>query len=215
MPGQTLDSWSKTLETTLELRPEHISAYSLSIDAGSLFEKEVREGRLALPGDELDASMYEHAVDVLRRAGYLRYELSNFSLPGYACRHNMNYWRRGEYLGLGPGAWSFIDSKRYHAVADSREYFVRLNTGRSVVEGAEVIDRLQAVNETIMLGLRTAEGVDLDCFGRVFGAEALTKIKRNLIPLEQEGLIVAGDGKILLTERGFLLANEALARLVL
>ena len=215
VPGQTTEEWNKTLDETIGLQPEHVSAYSLSLDEGSRFMDEAMAGRFALSEDDQVASLYEHAVEKLGRAGYHRYEVSNFSLPGYACRHNVNYWARGEYLGLGPAAWSFVNQKRYHAVADVREYVARLKTGRSVIEGEEVTNSRQAANETIMLSLRTTAGLDLVRFGKDFGKAALTQLEHQAALLKQQGLLETDEGRIMLTERGLLIANEALARLAL
>ena len=215
IPGQTDEQWNETLEKVVCLRPEHVSAYSLSLDEGSRFRREIEAGRFALPGDEQTAAMYERAVNVLGRAGYRRYEISNFSLPGFICRHNMNYWERGEYLGLGPGAWSFISGRRYHTIADVNEYCMRLNEGLSVVEDEEVPDLRQAANETVMLGLRTARGADRERYERLFGADTAQQLDKNAAPLKQGGLLEESEGRIRLTEKGFLLADEALARLAL
>ena len=113
IPGQTVTHWEETLDAAIALNPEHVSAYSLSLDEGSQFLREAEAGRLTMPVDEVIAAMYERAVTKLNKEGYERYEISNFTLPGHECRHNMNYWDRGEYLGLGPGAWSFISGRRY------------------------------------------------------------------------------------------------------
>ncbi len=215
IPGQTAVQWNETLDRTIILKPEHVSAYSLSIDEGSRFMSEAEAGRFSLPGDEQGAAMYELAVNELGRAGYNRYEISNFSLSGFACRHNMNYWARGEYLGLGPGAWSFISGRRYHSVVDVRDYSLRLKAGLSLIQFEEIASFRQAANETVMLGLRMAEGVDLARFGRDFGADTSRQLEENATPLQQAGLLEKTKGRIRLTERGFLLANEALARLAL
>jgi oxygen-independent coproporphyrinogen-3 oxidase len=215
VPGQTTDEWKETLERVISLRPEHVSAYSLSLDEGSRFWRETEAGRFALPGDEEAASMYELAVNGLGRAGYGRYEISNFSLPGFICRHNMNYWERGEYLGLGPGAWSFISGRRYHTIADVREYSARLNAGLPVIKSEEVADVRQAANETVMLGLRTVRGVDRVRYEQVFGADTVRQLDKNAAPLKEAGLLEESKGRIRLTEKGFLLADEALARLIL
>lgn len=215
VPGQTDIQWNETLDRAILLKPEHVSTYSLSVDEGSRFRRDAEAGRFALPGDELVATMYERAVNDLGLAGYSRYEISNFSLPGFICRHNMNYWERGEYLGLGPGAWSFITGRRYRTIADVREYSLRMNAGRSIIEDEEVASFRQAANETIMLGLRTARGVDRVRYERVFGADTVQLLEKNAAPLKQAGLIEESKGRIRLTEKGFLLADEALARLVL
>ncbi len=213
IPGQTMAGWDDTLAKAISLTPEHISAYSLSLDEGSLFMVEAEAGRFVLPDDELVAAMYEVAVNRLTGAGYERYEISNFSFPGFACRHNRNYWERGEYLGLGPAAWSFIGNRRYRAIADVHEYTRRLNDGLSVIEEEEVVGPHQAAKETVMLGLRTARGVDVMCYERKYGAEALKQLMRNAAPLLDTGLLVQANGRLMLSERGILVSNEALARL--
>ncbi len=215
VPGQTEDQWNETLDKAIVLRPEHISAYSLSLDKGSRFMKAAKAGNFALPGDEQVAAMQELTVEILGRAGYGRYEISNYCLPGFICRHNMNYWQRGEYLGLGPSAWSFIEGKRYHTVADARIYSERMTAGLPVKEDEETVGIRQAANEKIMLGLRTVQGVDLVGFGREFGADALEQLDKNAALLIQAGVLDRATGRIRLTRRGFLLADEALARLAL
>ena len=205
VPGQTADEWDETLERVISLEPEHVSAYSLSVDEGSRFRREAEAGRFALPGDEQVATMYGRAVNNLGRAGYNRYEISNFSLPGFICRHNMNYWERGEYLGLGPGAWSFISGRRYRTIADVREYSRRMNAGLSVIEDEEVANFRQAANETVMLGLRTVQGVDRVRYERVFGADTVQLLEKNAAPLKQAGLIEESKGRltVLLSRRNF------------
>jgi oxygen-independent coproporphyrinogen III oxidase len=214
VPGQTDIQWNETLDRAIFLKPEHVSAYSLSIDEGSRFRRETKAGRFALPGDDQVATMYGRAVKDLGLAGYSRYEISNFSLPGFICRHNMNYWERGEYLGLGPGAWSFISGRRYRTIADMREYSLRTSAGLPLICEEEVATLRQAANETVMLGLRTVQGVDRVRYEREFGADAAQLLEKNAAPLKQAGLIEKSIGRIRLSEKGFLLADEALARLV-
>jgi oxygen-independent coproporphyrinogen-3 oxidase len=213
IPGQSLVEWNETLVQSISLAPEHISTYSLSLDEGSRFIVEVEAGRLALPDDDLVAAMYETAVRKLRGAGYGRYEISNFALPGFTCRHNRNYWERGEYLGLGPAAWSFIGNTRYRSVADVDEYIGRVKTGRSVIAEEEIVDANRAATETVMLSLRTSSGVDMLSYEQQYGAEALQQLARNARPLIDAGLLVQTNGRLMLAERGVLIANEALARL--
>jgi oxygen-independent coproporphyrinogen-3 oxidase len=213
IPGQSMAAWNDTLAQAISLKPEHISTYSLSLDEGSRFMVEAGAGRFALPDDEQVAALYEVAVSRLTGAGYERYEISNFSFPGFSCRHNRNYWERGEYLGLGPAAWSFIGNIRYRAIADVHEYIRRLKAGLSVIDEEEIIDSHRAANETVMLGLRTTRGVDLIRYEQRFGAEALKQLARNATPLIDAGLLVEANGCLMFTERGILVANEALARL--
>jgi oxygen-independent coproporphyrinogen-3 oxidase len=213
VPGQSQDDWASSVHQVLALEPEHISTYCLSLDEGSQFIREAEAGRLALPDDDVAASMYEFALRALTGAGYRHYEISNFSLSGYECLHNMNYWERGEYLGLGPGAWSFISGERYHAVADVHEYSRRLTAGLSIVEDVETAKNGRAAEETIMLGLRTAQGVDLRKYEQEFGPEASRRLESCIASLRDSGLVRVRDGRLMLTDRGVLLSNEAFTRL--
>jgi oxygen-independent coproporphyrinogen-3 oxidase len=213
IPGQTATHWEETLDAAISLRPEHVSAYSLSLDEGSQFLREAETGRLTMPVDEVIAAMYERAVIKLNNAGYGRYEISNFTLPGHECRHNMNYWDRGEYLGLGPGAWSFISGRRYANISDMTEYAQRLSNGLSAVESRETIGPELSATETIFLGLRTMKGLDLLRFEQEYGADLLRRLEKNAALLRDAGLLRMTEGRLRFTDRGILLSNEALARL--
>ncbi len=213
IPGQTATHWEETLGAAIALKPEHVSAYGLSLDDGSQFKREAEAGGFTMPDDEVIAAMYEHAVHTLNNACYGHYEISNFSLPGYECRHNMNYWDRGEYLGLGPGAWSFISGTRYANISDTTEYSQRLSSGRSAIDAEETIGLVPSARETILLGLRTMKGLDLHRFKTEFGENLLRRLERNAVPLRDAGLIGLTEGRLRLTDRGILLSNEALARL--
>ncbi|MGE5751368.1 MAG: radical SAM family heme chaperone HemW [Nitrospirota bacterium] len=213
IPGQSQHDWASSVQRALTLEPEHISSYCLSLDEGSQFMREAEAGRLVLPDDDVTARMYEFALRALTGAGYRHYEISNFSLSGYECLHNMNYWERGEYLGLGPGAWSFISGKRYHSVADIHEYTRRLTAGLSIVEDVETVKNGRAAEETIMLGLRTDKGIDLRKYEQEFGPEKSRYLEACIATLRDSGLVRVRDGRLMLTERGFLLSDEALTRL--
>jgi oxygen-independent coproporphyrinogen-3 oxidase len=213
IPGQAMTHWEETLGAVIALKPEHVSAYSLSLDDGSQLKREDEAGGFTMPDDEVVAAMYESAVATLNNASYRQYEISNFSLPGYECRHNMNYWDRGEYLGLGPGAWSFISGTRSANVSDTVEYSQRLSVGRSVIDAQETIGPIPSARETILLGLRTMKGLDLVRFKLEFGADLLGQLERNAIPLRDAGLLSLAEGRLRLTDSGILLSNEALARL--
>lgn len=213
IPGQTAADWQETLGRTIGLGPEHVSAYSLSLDEGSRFAKEAGAGRLALPEDGLVAELYDHAAGQLSWAGFRRYELSNFSLPGFACRHNQNYWDRGEYLGLGPGAWSFVSGARRQTVPDIDAYCRGLEQGMLPTAFEEHTGTDEAAAETLLLGLRTVSGVDLKRFSRQYGQDRLERISRNSEELRRAGLVSVFRGRLRLTERGMTLADELLARL--
>jgi oxygen-independent coproporphyrinogen-3 oxidase len=213
IPGQTTDQWVDTLKTSIQCMPEHVSIYSLSLDEGSLFHEMSETGNFEYPDDDSAAEMYEYAISAFTRAGYHQYEISNLSQPGFECRHNRNYWSRGEYLGLGPGAWSFISPRRYRNIADAGEYARRLVDGITPVTESEQAGPEQASRETILLSLRTAEGLDLQRYQSEYGSIFSKKLEENMAPLVAAGLIVVNERRATLTKRGFLLSNEALVRL--
>jgi oxygen-independent coproporphyrinogen-3 oxidase len=215
VPGQTEEHWSKTLETTISLNPEHISAYSLSLDEGSQWHLAEKNGMGEPPDDDTSANMYTAAMELLRARGYHQYEISNFCLPGYECRHNINYWDRGEYLGLGPGAWSFIGNRRWANIADVDQYVSRLRSGITVQDRDrdEYVNREQAALEKLFLGLRRTSGVDLAAYGSQFGGGALDTLVSRIGELERAGLITIQKGTLVLTGRGMLLSNDVLYRI--
>ena len=215
IPGQTMKQWEESLDAVIGLKPEHLSIYSLSLDEGSQFHRMAEAHRFTLPDDEIVAQMYERAVMKLRKAGFDQYELSNFSLPGFECRHNINYWERGEYLGLGPGAWSFISGRRYANIADSAAYSQMLSCGQKAVHSQEVVATAMAAREAVLLGIRTMKGLDLDRFERDFGKDLRSQLERNISQLEDSGLLLVRDGRLKLTDQGMLLSDEVLARLSL
>jgi oxygen-independent coproporphyrinogen-3 oxidase len=213
IPGQTMALWEETLDAVIALKPEHVSAYSLSLDDGSVLMRESLSGGFALPDEEVSAEMYERAVQKLNSADYGQYEISNFSLPGSECRHNMHYWERGEYLGLGPGAWSFISGRRYANIADTVEYSQRLSSGRNVIATEETVGPGSAAREAVLLGLRTMKGLDLLRFEQEHGPDLLRLLEGNAVQLTDAGLLRVTGGRMMLTDRGILLSDDALARL--
>jgi oxygen-independent coproporphyrinogen-3 oxidase len=215
IPGQDRNQWLETLDRTIDIRPEHVSAYSLSLDEGSGFHQTAAQGRLVLPDDKFSAELYETATEELQQAGYEHYEISNFARPGFACHHNINYWDRGEYIGLGPGAWSFLGNRRYKTIADVRTYIKRVKAGDNVQEGMEIINSVQAANERVMLALRTSRGLDIAQYKLEFGSQMTRLLEEKIAALKDSGLLSEQEGSLRLTKRGFLLSNAVLERLLL
>lgn len=213
MPGQSAALWKETVERAIGLAPEHVSAYCLSLDEGSTFQRMAAEGSLRMPDEDEVAGMYEFAVKRLGGAGYLQYELSNFALPGFECRHNSNYWDRGEYLGLGPGAWSFLDGRRRCTIADLPEYVRRLSAGLPIFDQEDLPGAEGAAQERLFLGLRTMRGVDLRRFRQDFGSTAYERLVRNLAVPRTAGLVRISNGRLRLTGPGRVLADEAVRKL--
>lgn len=207
LPGQRRKTWADTLEQVLKLSPEHISAYSLIIEEGTPFyERYSPGGPLSeeLPDEDTERQMYYDTKEILERAGYERYEISNYAKPGYLCRHNLAYWNRTDYKGFGIGAASLLDNIRYQ---NSRELTAYLR-GEFSWESREALTRKERLEETMFLGLRKMEGVQL--------TEELTATYEPIFrDLEQKGLLFRQSGRVCLTDKGIDISNYALAEFLL
>ena len=219
LPGQSPVVWRQTLERALALTPEHLSLYCLTVEEGTPLHEQVRGGRLPAPDPDLAADMYELAGELLAKAGYQQYEISNGSLPGYECAHNLIYWRNQPYLGVGAGAHSSDSGQRWWNVSPVRAYVDRLaremptQWPSPAAEGGEVITRPWEMGETLMLGLRLIrEGVAEADFHRRFGVsleEAYGGVIRDLVGA---GLLVKDEIGLHLSGRGRLLGNRVFAQ---
>ncbi len=222
-PGQTLASWRCTLRRALELAPEHLSLYALSVEPDTAMDAWLERGELNRPDPDLAADMYEYASEVLPQAGLQQYEISNWARPGYTCRHNLQYWRYRPYLGFGAGAHGFVDALRYDVVRSPREYIDRLDGPPEWREkrhrfllspavnlaGVEPVSEAQARSESLFLGLRlTTEGVSRTWFVQRFGEPVETYFGPELERLSGWGLIDIHPDRIVLTPQGRLVANQ-------
>lgn len=214
IPGQTLESYEDTLRKVAGLEPEHISAYSLIIEEGTPFYERYGEGRHAeeLPDEDIERQMYVRTGEILEDYGYHRYEISNYAKDGYECRHNLGYWDRKEYLGLGAGASSLMDHIRWKEpdhigpstglVLEEREDFTRLR-------------RKDEMEEFMFLGLRKINGVSEYDFYKSFRVSMDEIYKESIENLIKEGLLVREEDRIRLTDRGIDLSNYALSQFLL
>jgi oxygen-independent coproporphyrinogen-3 oxidase len=219
LPNQTLTSWEYTLERALDLGPQHLSLYCLTLEEGTPLHAWVMHGRLPTPDPDLAADMYELADGRLTQAGYQQYEISNWSLPGYECAHNLIYWRNRPYLGLGAGAHSSSGGQRWWNVRPVPAYIDRITMKSAdrwpspAAEDGEITNRSLEMGETMMLGLRlTREGVAETDFRQRFGV-SLEEAYGNVIQeLTHAGLLVWDETRLRLTVRGRLLGNQVFAR---
>ncbi len=218
LPRQALSSWQSTLRQAIYLQPDHLSLYGLSVEEGTLLGQRIAQGELPAPDPDLAAEMYTLAEETLDKAGYVHYEISNWAQPGHECHHNLTYWRNRSYLGLGAGAHSYFDRRRWHNVLSPAEYINRLEAGWQgplppSVEGMEEVDEPLEMAETMILGLRLVqEGVGLADFRGRFGRELMDVYGREIEEMEQAGLLEVDGERILLTARGRLLGNEVFQR---
>lgn len=209
LPGQSTEAWSATLDAAISLGVEHLSAYSLIVEDGTPMAARVASGAAVVPDDDAVNAMQRAAVARLARAGYGRYEISNYAKPGFECRHNLVYWRRGDYLGLGCAAHSLLDGVRFNNPAALDGY---LAGGRR--EGEQRLTRDDAMEETLMLSTRTARGLDLAAWRRDFGAPFERGREAALARLTRGGLIEAEGGFLRLTLRGMEVQNAVVLELL-
>jgi oxygen-independent coproporphyrinogen-3 oxidase len=222
-PHQTLKSWENSLDQLIALRPDHISLYALSLEEGTAMRNWVMKGRLPEPDDDLAADMYELASEQLEAAGYEQYEISNWSKKGYACRHNLQYWRNWPYPGFGPGAHGYADGVRYSTVLSPQRYIKLMREAGAdyvfprtpATEQAEFVDRETEIAETLLMGLRlTQEGIPRTAFAERFGVD-LVEIRESLVSrFVHNGLLEVDSNSVRLTRRGRLLSNSIFRELV-
>ncbi len=213
LPGQTLESWQKTLSHVLTLDPEHMSCYGLKVEEGTpLYEC---QDVMDLPDDDLQADMYLSAIEILRQKGYRQYEISNFAKREMASRHNLKYWQGGEYLGFGPDASSDFAGKRFSIVRSLPGYINGILSGGQVLREYQEIPARERAGEYIMLRLRTTMGISREEYEKKFllSFEPLEKVlekaaARNLA-------ITNTHGHWRLTTEGFLVSNSVISDLLL
>ena len=223
IPGESLSDWKRELKEVVLLGPEHISAYSLTIEEGTPFHCQLQKGLLALPSEETQVDMFLATEEILENAGYEHYEVSNYALPGFRSRHNQIYWKGGEYLGLGvsahsyiSGQWSVVSGQRIRTANSSNleEYFRLINEKGNAVLQEEMLTKEKAMGEYLFLGLRMMEGINLKDFEERFGIEIETAYPDAVSDLTQKGLLDISQGHLRLTKQGLLLLNEVSFRFV-
>ena len=243
LPGQTPKTFANTLQQVIRLKPEHISAYSLIIEKGTPFydiykfdavKQQAGMQTEFLPTEEEEYQIGKLTEIVLAKAGYHRYEISNYARSGYECRHNIGYWKRAEYLGMGLGAASLLDNIRYSNTRDLYEYIEKsediriqnftctLSHGReemvqgiSLHAGADIVERFGQMEEFMFLGFRMLDGISRDEFEQAFGVSIESVYGNVLTQLQQDDLIVKKGGRIYLTEKGMDLNNYVVSQFML
>ncbi|MFZ3371962.1 MAG: radical SAM family heme chaperone HemW [Desulfitobacteriaceae bacterium] len=213
LPEQSLEEWQETIEQALSFRPEHLSLYGLMIEDGTPLAKRL-ESCLGsqIPDDDLQAQMYTWAVNRLTGLGYSHYETSNFALTGLECRHNLKYWTGEDYLGLGPGAVSCLQGKRWKNIEDIREYGHHLAIGQYPIDEGELehLSLKVRMAERVILGLRLAKGVDLGVFKQDFECDLRDIYAEVLRKYEKTGILFVQEGYLRLNQEYVFLANSVL-----
>lgn len=230
LPNQSMEQWQKTLSSLIELTPEHISLYALTIEEGTPMHRWAAEGKIPEPDSDLAADMYQHAREVLAEAGYHHYEISNWSLPGRACEHNLVYWENGPYLGVGPGAHSRLGDYRFWTVLSPRDYNTKAATwadsgvqpladlvetalqGIPTLGGWEHLSLETTCSETMFLGLRLLDGLNLSEASAIAGTDLAKKFQTPIQECLNLGLLEQDGDCLKLTKQTYLVANQAFTR---
>jgi len=214
LPDQTIAEWSEDIEQAVKLCPEHISAYNLIIEEETHFGKLHRQGGLNLPPDYIQESMYTKLNERLGKAGYGRYEISNFARSGYECRHNLKYWRLEPYIGLGPAAVSSDLAARWKNKPDLDSYITSLEAGQRPTRETEKLTAEKLCEEYIMLSLRLSEGLSLNELLNRFGYDLRYAKVGILDTLESNGCLEINGDMIRLTEKALFISDEIIVRLI-
>jgi len=214
VPTQDLESWALTLERVVRWGVDHISCYALSLEPGTPLERAVNRGRVPAPSDDTAAEMYQVARQLLGAAGYRRYEISNWALPGKESCHNITYWKNRPYLGIGAGAAGYWEGRRYKIARSIERYVEGVRAGRLPLQEDEPADDHRAMSDTLVLGLRLEEGVRIDEFMSRHGTRPEAVFGEALRWAEDMGLLERTADCLRLTERGILLSNELFSRLL-
>ncbi len=208
VPGQTVNSWQRSLDMAIELGVDHVSTYGLTIEEGTPFETWRDREPAAFASEDLEAELYDVAITSLESAGYEHYEISNFARPGHRCAHNENYWKNGEYAGFGVGAASYRNGERRIHTRKLDDYVSAASGGLPIPGEAECLEGLRAVGEAVMLALRTAQGVVLTEFKERYGVDVATRYAPVVAQFESDGLLERTGDALRLTRRGRFVANE-------
>ena len=216
LPNQTKKKWEENLKQAIRLPVEHISAYSLILEKGTILNKMVLDGKVKIQDEDYDAELYETTINFLAANGFQQYEVSNFAKPGYECIHNNAYWHYLDYFGFGTSAHSFIDSKRWWNFSSLKMYIENINQFGNAVAGSEAINQEKALNEYVMLELRSS-GLDIKRFQNKFGHVGTGWLKEKypyFELLKNQNFVMITNGSIKLTSKGYAICDEILKELL-
>ena len=212
LPEQTADSWKRDMDAAVVYSPQHLSCYTLTFEPGTPMEKDLREGRIQPLDEKTAGELFLLTADYLTRKGYEHYEVSNYAEESnLRSRHNSKYWSLAPYLGLGPSAHSFIHPERFWNTSDVSSYVEDLEAGQLPHGGKETLSRRQMMTETVLLGLRTAEGIDVQLFDQRFGVGFRNLFSETLDEFQEKKLLELSAQRCRLTREGLLLLDAIAA----
>lgn len=212
---QSEKDWENTLHNIFELRPEHISFYSLKIEENTPFHDMLNKGIIEEYDEDADRNMFWYAVNEIKNEGYIHYEISNAALEGYECRHNLKYWSMEEYLGIGAGAHSFISGIRSSNEADLNKYIKNANNKKDTTVWSYQNSSKDNISEYIFTGLRKTDGICLSAFENEFGIEFNALFEKEMKEMIQNNYLELLNNRIRLTDKGLDVSNNIMARFLL
>ncbi|KAF0825580.1 radical SAM family heme chaperone HemW [Cytobacillus firmus] len=208
LPGQTLQDFKDTLETSFTLDIVHYSGYSLIIEPKTVFYNLMRRGKLPTPGEDVEAEMYDLLMEQMDKHGFAQYEISNFAKPGYESRHNITYWDNEWYFGFGAGAHGYVNGLRRSNHGPLKKYMEQIEKGQLPILEEHKVPLEEQMEEEMFLGLRKKAGVSISRFKEKFGKDPLVHFENQIKQHTEKKLIIAGEEHIKLTRRGRFLGNE-------
>ena len=215
LPDQSLEDLDETLKTIIDLKPEHISCYSLIVEEETVFYKLFDDGKLNLPNEDLEREMYLRALRILKQSGYNQYEISNFSKPGYECRHNIVYWSLYDYIGIGSGSHSYIDEKRISNYTSIEKYIKFMMENGNAIEEVFENSIKDDMEEFMFMGLRKIEGINKGEFKERFKKEIHEVYGEVISTHIKNKLLVEDEEKIYLTTYGIEVSNYVMKDFIL
>lgn len=213
-PGQTLESFERTLHLVLECEPEHLSVYLFERKDGTVIDSRLQTGKESPLDEDLAADMYELTCGLVCSAGYKQYEISNFSKDGLQCRHNLKYWQDEIYVGIGPGAHGMTGQHRYENVHEFVDYRALVAKGELPTASLTRLDPMTRFTDALIMGSRLTQGIDLAHLGQRYSLDAVAFVTRTAGDLEKAGLFIVKGKRLQLTPRGRLLSNILFSRWV-
>jgi len=213
LPGQTKQMWLNNLKQAIKLPITHISAYSLILERGTILNKMILDGKVKMQSDDYDADLYETTIEFFTKQGFYQYEVSNFTRPGYECKHNNAYWHYKNYLGFGTSSHSFVDGRRWWNFSSLKRYLSEIEKYNYAIAGYENLSEEDAHNEFVMLALRSS-GLILKNYKEKFGDNWLKKNYHYFEQLENDNLIYHDNSIIKLTKKGYAVCDEILQNIL-
>jgi len=211
LPGQTLEFWKEELQEIVRLNPEHVSVYQLILEEGTPFYETYADHPELLPDEEVSREIYLSTGRILSEAGYEQYEISNYAKPGQESRHNLKYWDRADYLGLGLGAASMVRNIRMTNTRDLKTYLGHCSQPKTMREDVQFLEEPRQMEEFMFLGLRKTRGVSRKEFHRVFGRDMDMVYEKTLAKCLENGMLKEQKDRVFLSEEGVLVSNLVLS----